>query len=324
MIAAAVRVVTDAGWGSGASPLVTGRSTVHAELEHLLAEFEGAEAAILFSSGYAAGVGTIPALVGSDDVVFSDAKNHACLIDGCRLSRARIVVYPHRDLETLEQQLRQAGTGGRRLIVTDSLFSMDGDATPIAELSELAACYDAMLLVDEAHATGVFGDRGRGVSDGIEGVHIRLGTLSKALGSAGGFVTGSRQLIEWLANRARSYVFSTAQPAATAAAAMAALEIVNQEPHRRHELLDRARELRQRLQAAGWNTADSTSQIIPIVIGEPKRTMELAHRLREAGLMVPGIRPPTVPEGESLLRVSLCASHSPEMIDQLVEVLGRA
>ena len=174
---------------------MTGRSTVHAELEHLLAEFEGAEAAILFSSGYAAGVGTIPALVGSDDVVFSDAKNHACLIDGCRLSRARIVVYPHRDLETLEQQLRQAGTCGRRLIVTDSLFSMDGDATPIAELSEArgvlrrdAACRRV------AHATGVFGDRGRGVSDGIEGVHIRLGTLSKALGSAGGFVTGSRQL----------------------------------------------------------------------------------------------------------------------------------
>jgi 8-amino-7-oxononanoate synthase len=319
------------GWGSAASPLLGGRSDVHAELEQRLAEFEGTEAALVFPSGFAANAGAIPALVDEPDALFADAKNHASLIDGCRLSSAKRFVYPHGDCDALEAMLRKADGFRRRLIVTDTLFSMDGDLAPLVRLAELAARYDAMLLVDEAHATGVFGVHGRGVVEyfaaecpGLEQrVHVRIGTLSKSLGTGGGFVCGRQALIDWLANRARTYVFSTAQPAATSAAAIAALDIVRQEPERRRELLRRAAELRSRLREQGWNTGRSESQIIPLIVGEPDRTMYLAAALREAGFYVPGIRPPSVPEGESLLRLTLCHDHTPEMIDLLVEELGQ-
>jgi 7-keto-8-aminopelargonate synthetase-like enzyme len=402
LIAAAARATEREGWGSGASPLVSGRGESHAELEHRLAEFEATEAALVFPSGFAANAGIIPALVEDEDAIFGDAKNHASLIDGCRLSKATRFIYPHGDCAALEKLLQDAGRFRRRLIVSDTLFSMDGDLAPIAELAELARKYDAMLMVDEAHATGVFGENGRGVTEhqfgreapgataglcssalsarvplaspvfekdqqvampksrehaslhpiisppestafhsasrpwhettGIasgtraelrERVHIRVGTLSKALGSGGGFVCGRRSLIDWLANRARSYVFSTAQPPATSAAAIAALDIVRTEPHRRERLLARAAELRFRLQDQGWSTGPSESQIIPIAVGDAKLTMELAGRLREAGFFVPGIRPPSVPEGESLLRISLCFHHTAEMVDGLVGALGR-
>jgi 7-keto-8-aminopelargonate synthetase-like enzyme len=215
--------------------------------------------------------------------------------------------------------------------VTDSLFSMDGTLAPVARLAELAERYDAMLLVDEAHATGVFGANGRGVVEHFvenasaleSGVHIRIGTLSKALGTGGGFVCGRRSLVDWLANRARTYVFSTAQPAASSAAAIAALEIIRTEPERRTELLRRAAELRERLREHDWYTGDSESQIIPIVLGDAERAMRMAAGLREAGFFVPGIRPPSVPEGESLLRLTLCHHHTPQMVDQLVDALGR-
>lgn len=339
------------GWGSGASPLVSGRGTSHAELERRLAAFEGAEAALVFPSGFAANAGIIPALVEESDVIFGDAKNHASLIDGCRLSKAARFVYPHTDCAVLETMLREAGKYRRRLIVTDTLFSMDGDLAPVTRLAELARQYDAMLMVDEAHATGVFGARGRGVVEGAdagcsaegawgrehgagkdcqlvdgglcERVHIRVGTLSKALGSGGGFVCGSQSLIDWLANRARTYVFSTAQPAATSAAALAALDIVEREPERRQKLLTAAAELRDRLREQGWNTGASASQIIPLILGDPNRTMKCAASLREAGYFVPGIRPPSVPEGESLLRLSLCSHHTPELLDGLLNELAR-
>jgi 8-amino-7-oxononanoate synthase len=292
-----------------------------------LAEFEGTEAALVFPSGFAANAGVVPALVDEPDAIFADAKNHASLIDGCRLSRATRFLYPHADAAGLEKRLRDAGRYRRRLIVTDTLFSMDGDLAPLQQIAELAERYDAMLLVDEAHATGVFGERGRGVVEHVgvphERVHIRIGTLSKALGTGGGFVCGPRTLIEWLANRARTYVFSTAQPAATSAAAIAALDIVQREPHRRTQLLKRAADFRLRLSAHGWNTGRSESQIVPLVIGDADRTMQLASKLREAGFFIPGIRPPTVPPGESLLRLSLCHHHTPEMIDALLEALGR-
>ncbi len=315
------------GWGSGASPLVTGRGQMHARLEERLAAFEDAEAAVLFPSGFAANVATIPAVVGRGDGVFSDANNHASIIDGCRLSDAAIVVYPHRDLTALRDRLRD-GTGfRRRLIVTDTLFSMDGDLAPLAELADLARQHDAMLMVDEAHATGVFGHGGRGVCEamGIEaGVHIRVGTLSKALGSIGGFVVGQRRLIDWLRNRARAYVYSTAAPEAAAAAACQALQIVQQQPERRLRLLEQADHLRCRLQQQGWSTGRSASQIIPVILGDASRTMELAAQLREQGLLVPGIRPPTVPPGQSLLRISLCHGHTPEHLDRLVDALTPA
>jgi 8-amino-7-oxononanoate synthase len=322
---AAAKAASNEGWGAGASPLVTGHSAAHAELEQALAKFEGAEAALVFNSGFAANCGTVAALVGAGDAIYADAKNHASLIDGCRLSRAEVHIYRHGDVDHLSELLRESSKYRRRLIVTDSLFSMDGDLAPLVQLAELAAQHQAMLMVDEAHATGVFGAHGRGVTEhlGIEdGVHIRMGTLSKSLGSAGGFVVGSRNLIDWLMNRARSYVFSTAFPPAVAAAATAALKIVHQEPQRRQQLLDRATVVRQKLSEQGWNVGYSQSQIIPIYIGEPQCTMQLAQTLREQGLLVPGIRPPSVPPGESLLRISLSWGHSPAMLDQLLKGLA--
>jgi 8-amino-7-oxononanoate synthase len=280
----------------------------------------------VFPSGFAANAGTIPALVDEGDAVFADAKNHASLIDGCRLARAERFIYPHCDCDALERLLKDGAHYRRRLIATDTLFSMDGDFAPLVELANLAEKYDAMLLVDEAHATGVFGEKGSGLfsEKGIKPISaIRIGTLSKALGTGGGFVCGTQSLVDWLANRARPYVFSTAQPAATSAAAIAALDVVATEPQRRRELLERAATLRVRLNEQGWNTGTSRSQIIPLYLGDPDRTMRLAAKLRAAGYFLPGIRPPTVPEGESLLRISLCYHHTPAMIDALVETLSQ-
>ncbi len=292
-----------------------------------LAEFEGTEAALVFPSGFAANAGTIAALVDKHDAIYSDRKNHASLIDGCRLSGAEIHIYAHRDCRRLEFLLQAGDRYRRRLIVTDSLFSMDGDLAPLDQLARLAERYDCMLLVDEAHATGVLGARGRGGCEllGVEhDVDVRIGTLSKALGSSGGFVVGSRMLIDWLLNRARPYVFSTALPPALAAAAAAALEIVTREPERRGQLLARAAELRARLRARGWRVGDSIGPILPLVIGDAQRTMQLSARLREQGFLVPGIRPPSVPKGESLLRMSLSYGHSREMIEQLLVALDKA
>lgn len=323
------RAVADAlgreGWGSGASPLVTGHGATHQQLEKRLAEFEGTEAALLFTSGFAANAGTIAALVGPGDAVYCDRKNHASLFDGCRLSRADVRVYPHGDCTRLKSLLAESQKYRRRLIVTDSLFSMDGDLAPLPELAELAERYAAMLMVDEAHATGVFGENGRGVSEhfGVESrVHVRIGTLSKALGCVGGFAAGSRSLVEWLVNRARPYVFSTAGPAAASAAALAALDIVCEEPERRRQLLARADALREDLIRRGWNIGLSVSQIIPLIVGDPERAIQLSTTLREHGLFVPAIRPPTVPEGEACLRISLTAGHTDAMIDTLLTALA--
>jgi 8-amino-7-oxononanoate synthase len=324
-LCAAVRQsLEQAGWGSGASPLVTGRGELHARLEQELAEFEGTEAALLFPSGFAANLSTIAALVGPPDAIFSDARNHASIIDGCRLSGARTITYPHGDLAALKQILQQTDVFRRRLIVTDTLFSMDGDMAPLGGLAELAERNGAMLMVDEAHATGVFGDRGRGVCEaaGVErGVHVRVGTLSKALGSIGGFVTGQHRLIDWLANRARAYVFSTAPPEAAAAAGRQALRVVRNEPQRRRGLLNRAAELRWQLQQQGWSTGASVSQIVPVIVGQPAAAVECAAALRRQGLLVPAIRPPAVPPGQSLLRISLSCVHTQPQIDRLVEAM---
>ncbi|MEE9603444.1 MAG: 8-amino-7-oxononanoate synthase [Thermoguttaceae bacterium] len=319
------QAIEQEGWGSGASPLITGHGQLHRRLEERLARFEKTEAALVFSSGFAANAGTVAALVGPGDVVYCDRKNHASLMDGCRLSRADVRPYPHCDWRKLEQLLSKAGGHRRRLIVTDGLFSMDGDLAPLEELAQVARRHDAMFLVDEAHATGVFGPGGRGTVEaaGVEAdVHVRVGTLSKALGSMGGFVAGSRSLIEWLVNSSRPYIFSTAPPAALAAAALAALDIVEQEPGRREQLLDRARVLRAKLAAQGWHTGNSASQIIPIVVGEADRAMKLSAALRERGHFVPAIRPPTVPHGESCLRISLTTGHTEEMIEGLLLALA--
>jgi 8-amino-7-oxononanoate synthase len=336
-IAAAVQSAIDShGWGAGASPLVTGRSDFHAKLERGLAEFEGAEASLLFPTGYAANVGTITALAGKGDAVYSDELNHASIIDGCRLSGAEIHVYPYSigcesrasDLDKLANFLSDGRHFRRRLIITESIFSMRGTLAPLTELANLAREYDAMLMVDEAHATGVFGKHGRGICEqlGVETlVDVRIATLSKALGSHGGFAAGSQKLIDWLANRARPYVFSTAAPAATAAAGLAALKIVREEAQRRERLQERIKSFRallERSKRLGKTLlATTTSQIVPIVVGDPVRAVAAAAELRSLGFFVPAIRPPSVPAGQSLLRVSLTCLHTDEQLQGLVAAL---
>jgi len=325
LASAAVDATLQFGAGAGASPLVTGYSTLHEQLELRLAQFEGTQRALLFSSGYAANQGTIPALVERGDAIFADQKNHASMIDGCRLSRADIHIYPHRDTGALAELLTRQSGARRRLIATESVFSMDGDLAPLVELADLAERFNCMLLVDEAHATGVFGERGRGLAEeqGVEDrVHVRIGTLSKALGCAGGFVSGSASLVDWLLNRARPYIFSTALPPATCAAALAALDIVRDEPERRQQLAERAQLVRQRLAELGWQLGTSASQIIPLVVGPADRATQLAGELRKRGLLVPAIRPPSVAPGESLLRISLTCGHTEPMLDELCEALA--
>ncbi len=326
LVDAAALAAAEQGWGAGASPLVVGRSEAHEELERRLAKFEGTEAALAFTSGFAANQGALCALVSEPDAVYSDALNHASIVDGCRLSRAAVHVYPHADVSALRNLLDASARYRRRLIVTDSLFSMDGDLAPLVELTELARQYDCMLMIDEAHATGVFGASGRGVAEhlGCEaGVHVRVGTLSKALGGIGGFVAGRRTLVDWLANRARPYVFSTAMPPAAAAAARAALDIVRDEPQRRERLLARARKLIDRLHAQGWKSGATQSQIIPLLVGEASQALAMSAELAQEGFWVPAIRPPSVPAGQARLRISLSYAHEESMIDGLVEALGR-
>jgi 8-amino-7-oxononanoate synthase len=325
LVEAANRTSSVEGWGSGASPLICGHTSTHRKLEQELARFEGTETALLFPTGFAANLGTIPTLVGRGDAVFSDEKNHASLVDGCRISRAQTHIYRHKDCEHLGSLIKESAGARRRLIVTDTLFSMDGDLAPLVDIVDIAARYRCMLMVDEAHATGVYGALGRGVAEhlGVESeVDIKVGTLSKAMGCAGGFVCGRRRLIEWLVNRSRPYVFSTAQPAATVAAALAALQLVQDEPQRRSELLKRATEVRAALTDRGWNVGGSVSQIIPIRIGDPGRVMQMTEALADVGIFVPGIRPPSVPDGQSLLRLSLTFRHSADSIRQLIEALS--
>lgn len=324
IIQAASEAIHREGWGSGASPLICGRSISHAALESALAQFEGTEAALVFPTGFAANSGTINALVGPGDAVYCDKKNHASLLDGCRLSRADFRVFPHGDIDSLDRLLARPNKHRRRLVVTDSLFSMDGDLASLVQLVEICRRYSAMLLVDEAHATGIFGRLGRGVTEhfGVASeVPVRVGTLSKALGSVGGFVAGERRLIEWLIHKARPYMFSTAPPAAACYAALTALEIVKTEPHRRETVLRQSATLRKALQDDGWNIGNSVSQIIPIVVNSPDRAVSLSNALYERGLFVPAIRPPSVPEGEACLRVSVTYHHRPEDLDRLVTTL---
>ncbi|MCH2181266.1 MAG: 8-amino-7-oxononanoate synthase [Mariniblastus sp.] len=313
------------GWGSGASGLVSGRGTLHRRLEQELADFYRTEAALLFPTGFAANVGVVTSLVGRGDTVFSDQLNHASMIDGCRLSGATICVYRHNDMDHLSDLLESSPASGRRLIVTDALFSMDGDLALLKPIAQLADQHQAMFVVDEAHATGVLGADGRGASQqaNIESdVDLRVGTLSKAFGSMGGYVAGSRQLIQWIYNRSRSYMFSTAQPEAISAASLVALEVIRSEPERRNRLLERAGQLRQKLQGIGLDVGNSSAQIIPIVLGDNQLAVSASQQLRDRGLFVPAIRPPAVPNRLARLRISLSSEHTEEHLDQLCESLS--
>jgi 8-amino-7-oxononanoate synthase len=323
---AASKAACAEGFGAGASPLVSGHSLAHEGLEAALAELLDVDAALAFSSGYAANTATIAALVGPGDVVLSDARNHASIIDGCRLSRADVLVYPHRDPQAVATLLGGRQDARRRLIVTDALFSMDGTIAPLADLAAVARRHDAMLLVDEAHATGVFGSRGSGLVEELacaDGVHVRIGTLSKALGAAGGFVAGHERLIHWLRHRARAWIFSTAHPPAVAAAALRAVALVQAEPHRRRELRARAADVRHALARHGIPTGDAAAQIVPVRTGTPAAAVALAERLADAGCFVPAIRPPSVPVAGSLVRASLCWHHTAADLAHLTDAIVR-
>jgi glycine C-acetyltransferase/8-amino-7-oxononanoate synthase len=314
------------GAGSGASRLISGNMAIHTELEEALAAFKGYERALLFGSGYLANNGAIAALAGPGEVVFSDELNHASIIDGCRLARAETVVYRHNDTEHLEALLR-AAPGRPALIVTDGVFSMDGDVAPLPELLELARRYGARLMVDEAHATGALGPGGRGAvsAAGLSGeVDVVMGTMGKALGSYGAYVCASAETVDYLVNRARPFIFSTAPPPPVVGAARAALGVLEAEPERVDKLIANAEVLREALAAEGLVATASTTQIVPIEIGEAEPTMALCERALERGVFAQGIRPPTVPEGSSRLRFTVMATHEPEELRQAAVAVGEA
>jgi 8-amino-7-oxononanoate synthase len=315
LIAAAGEAAARWGVGAGASRLVAGHLALHQAVEARLAAFKGTEAAVIFPTGYMANVGTIAALVGPGDQVFGDRLNHASIYDGIKLSGAELQRYAHRDLKGLEKLLKERAGGKRRLIVTDSVFSVDGDLAPLAEIVELKERYGAWLMIDEAHATGVLGNKGAGLAEaaGVGArVDVHMGTFSKALGCLGGYVAGDRRLIDYLHNRARAFIYSTALAPPVLGAIGAALDLVAAEPERRRYLAEQAARFRRGLREAGLDTLGSETQIVPVVVGDNARTLELAARLREGGLLAVALRPPTVPPGRARVRFSLCASHSSE------------
>jgi len=313
------------GAGAGSSRLISGNMKPHRRLEERLAAFKGYEAALLFGSGYLANTGAIAALARRGEVVFSDELNHASIIDGCRLSRAETFVYRHGDVEHLTWGLR-AAEGRGSLIVTDGVFSMDGDVAPLEQLIRLSRRHDCRLMVDEAHATGALGPGGRGsvAAAGLSGeVDLVVGTLGKALGSYGAYVCASRELVEYLLNTARPFIFSTAPPPPAVAAALAALELLESHPHRIERLRDNATTLRSALSAEGLAVGGS-AQIVPIGVGSASRTMELSERTLERGVFAQGIRPPTVPEGSSRLRFTVMATHRVGELQRAAKLVGAA
>lgn len=325
--AAAIEAVIRWGAGAGGSRLISGNLDIHEDLEREVARFKGTEAAIVFNAGYMANLGVITALAGKGDVIISDELNHASIIDGCRISRAETKIYRHKDTAQLREILRQTRGCRRRLIVTDSVFSMDGDIAPLPEITALAEEFEAVVMVDDAHATGVLGRRGAGAADHfrLEGkIPVQVGTLSKALGSFGAFVAGSRELIDFLRNRARSFIFSTALPPAAIGAAIAAIKVVENNPEIRERLWANARYLRAGLNKLGYRVLAGESPIIPVLIGDDKKTMQMAGSLLEKGVFAPGIRPPTVPPGTSRIRVAVMAAHSLNGLDEALAAFEKA
>jgi len=317
---------------AGSSRLICGNLEIHERLECRLARLKQKEAALVFSSGYLANLGIITALVGERDQIFSDSLNHASIIDGCRLSRAQIHVYRHRDLDDLERRLRAAPAARRRLLVSDAVFSMDGDVADLPGLATLAGSYDCLLMLDEAHATGVLGSTGSGIVEyfvergrlppGREPVDVAMGTLSKALGSFGGFVACSSGLREFFVNKARSFIFATALPPSAAGAALESLQLLSEEPSRHAALWKNFRGLKRRLSEAGFDVTASETPIIPLTFGTEAAALKMSDRLAERGYFVPAIRPPSVPKGTSRLRITLCADHSDDEVEGLAKEVG--
>lgn len=311
--------------GSGASPAVSGASQSYMDLIHTLSDWKQSESANVFSSGYACNSGTLRAVVGREDLILSDALNHACLIDGSQLARCRVLVYPHCDSEALEESLRLHRHKFRfAFVVTDTVFSMDGDIAPVAEIDALCRRYDAMAIADEAHASGVIGSQGRGVLQ-ASAIHnnrwIQTGTLSKAVGCVGGFVTGPKLLSDWLTQQARSWIYSTALPASLCAVANQSIQVLRSMDAERARLAATSIALRQRLLELGFSTRLDPTPIVPVFLGDSHRVVEFGHRLAERGFYVPAIRPPTVPRDSAMLRISLNVSHSDAELNALLEAM---
>ncbi len=324
LIAAAQQALSRFGAGSGAARLMSGDLAVHHQLEEAVARLKGKEAALTFGSGYMANIGIIPALVDRHDLIFSDRLNHASIHDGCRLSGARLVRFRHNDLNHLEDLLKEKRGRGSALIVVESIYSMDGDRCPLRELVELKERFGCLLMVDEAHATGVFGQNGGGVieEDGVSGgVDLAMGTFGKALGSYGAYVAGNREMIDYLVNRARSFIFSTALPPAVAAASLAAVRLIRQEPDLRHELHEKITCFKALLRTGGCGADLGPSQIIPILIGESGAALHKADLLRKQGIFATAVRPPTVPDGTARLRFSITRHHSTADLAQAAKAL---
>ncbi len=324
---AAARAAEDHGVGARASRLTAGTSTLHTTLESALAAFTGYEAALLFPTGYQANIGVLSALLTRSDTVFSDKLNHASIIDGCRLSGATKQIYDTRDAEYLGHLLESHVGAGKRLVVTESVFSMDGTIAPVDRISKIARQHDAVLMLDDAHGIGVLGSNGRGVLEhfGLPAgtADIYVGTLSKALGSMGGFVAGGGDLIRYLVNRSRSFIYATGLSPACCAGALAALEILQREPERVSRLREISQYTRQSLLQAGLDVGGDETAIVPVILGDNRTTMDAATQLLADGIFAPGIRPPTVPEGRGRIRVSLSSAHTREDVDRLVESLKR-
>lgn len=324
---AAIEATRRYGVGAGASRLVSGTLAPHAELETALARFKGTEASLVFSSGYLANIGLIPALIGPGGLILADRLCHASLIDGCRLSGAEFRVFRHRDVAQLDGLLAKHAHRRQTLIVTDGVFSMDGDLAPLPELVAVAERYETQLLVDDAHGTGVMGIRGRGTLEhyGLESrVPFHMGTLGKALGTSGAYIAGAEKVISYMVNRARSFIYSTAPPPSSAAASIAALELIRSEPERRMRLWENQARLQGGLKNLGFRLTDSRSPILPVLIGDPQKAMVMADRLFELGVYAPAIRPPTVPQETSRIRLTVSSEHTQEHLATVLAACKQA
>ncbi|MGD0868161.1 MAG: glycine C-acetyltransferase [Bryobacteraceae bacterium] len=324
---AAIRAVRDFGVGSGAVRTISGTMRIHMQLEERIAAFKNVEACVVFQSGFAANAGTVSAILGPDDHIISDELNHASIIDGCRLSRAKIHVFPHKDVAAAEKILAELdNTPGHKLLITDGVFSMDGDIGALPGLVEAAEKHGAIMMVDDAHSSGVLGRQGRGTIDhfGLHGrVQVQVGTLSKAIGVLGGYVCGSRDLIDFLYHRARPFLFSTSHPPAVAAACLAAFDVLEQEPERMENLWKNTKYFKQGLTSAGFNTGISETPITPVIVGEAKAAHELSRELFAEGVLATGIGFPTVAKGKARVRTIVTATHTRAELDQALEVFWK-
>jgi 8-amino-7-oxononanoate synthase len=324
---AALEATRKYGVGSGAVRTISGTMSIHMQLEERIAAFKNVEACVVFQSGFAANSGTVAAILSPEDHIVSDALNHASIIDGCRLSKAKIHVFPHKDVAAAEKILAElAGAGGHKLLVSDGVFSMDGDIAPLPGLVEIAERYGAIMMVDDAHSSGVLGRAGRGTVDhfGLHGrVAIQVGTLSKAIGVLGGYVCGSRDLIDFLYARARPFLFSTSHPPAVAASCLAAFDVLEQEPELIENLWKNTHYFKKTLSDMGFDIGGSETPITPIMVGEARRAVEFSRGLFEEGLLATAIGFPTVPEGKARVRTIVTATHTREQLNRAVDILSR-